>query len=264
MSLLTMGTIAVGRDLADQGQPLADSAAVARELTKPSDDGSAGVPLASPASFGKLLVAQIPTEALIGYTTLLALFTAGGKGEYTIGRWALYGVTILVCALTVFVSYFAQKRYEPAPPKPAPEATNGSGPQGAGAHTVDRPGLPPTSTVATGANGLPVHGGLWDGRAGLTAGVHDLAAGVRHQLGLPCRGGWRDDVGLRALPGPGQRGEREGVLNPRTDATRRGQPAQVPFSVLAAATCRSASSTLLWGRSPAVTACSRRSSTAGT
>jgi hypothetical protein len=128
MSLLTMGTIAVGRDLADQGQPLAESAAVQRELTASTDDG-AGVPLTSPASFGKLLVAQIPTEALIGYTTLLALFTAGGKGEYTVGRWVLYGVTVVVCALTVFVSYFAQRRYQPAPPTPARTATNGSDPK---------------------------------------------------------------------------------------------------------------------------------------
>jgi hypothetical protein len=143
MSLLTMGTIAVGRDLADPGQPLAESAAVQRELTAPPDDGSAGVPLASPASFGKLLVAQIPTEALIGYTTLLALFTAGGKGEYTIGRWALYGAAIFVCALTVFVSYFAQKRYGPAPAKPAPAATNGSGPKAAGAQTLTAPDCRP-------------------------------------------------------------------------------------------------------------------------
>jgi len=146
MSLLTMGTIAVGRDLADQGQPLAESIAVRRELTAPPDGSSAAVPLASPASFGKLLVAQIPTEALIGYTTLLALFTAGGRGEYTPGRWALYVAAIFVCALTVFVSYFAQKRYQLAPPKVASPASNGSGPQGAAAQTRTvapcRPHLP--------------------------------------------------------------------------------------------------------------------------
>ena len=46
-------------------------------------------PADSAASFGQLLVAQIPSEALVGYTTLLALLAAGGSA-YRTGRWILY------------------------------------------------------------------------------------------------------------------------------------------------------------------------------
>jgi hypothetical protein len=63
------------------------------------------------ASFGKLLVAQIPSEALLAYTTLLALFSAAGT-SYKTGRWILYGASLVACAAVVLSSYFAQRDYD--------------------------------------------------------------------------------------------------------------------------------------------------------
>lgn len=107
MSLVSMGTIAVGRDLTSPGQPISD--AIASESQAPPTGAGAAANL---TSFGQLLVAQIPTEALLGYTTLLALFTASPPGSYEAGRWGLYGVAIVVCALAVLVSYVAQRNQD--------------------------------------------------------------------------------------------------------------------------------------------------------
>jgi hypothetical protein len=76
------------------------------------------------ASFGQLLIAQIPAEALIAYTTLLALFSAGditvnaggisyttANTSYSAGRWVVYAAAIVVCAAVVPSSYFAQRDY---------------------------------------------------------------------------------------------------------------------------------------------------------
>ncbi len=76
-------------------------------------------PAGSAASFGQLLVAQIPSEALVGYTTLLALLAAGGSA-YRTGRWILYVVAIVVCAAAVLGSYFAQRNYDLEDPHDAP------------------------------------------------------------------------------------------------------------------------------------------------
>jgi hypothetical protein len=128
MSLLTLGSIAVGRDLANTGQPVAKNPTVSKaQILAP--DAQAGRPTSgallaeqpaagsaltptppgSVATFGQLLVAQIPSEALLAYTTLLAVFTAGGS--YTEGRWILYAAAIVVCAVTVLGNYFAQRAY---------------------------------------------------------------------------------------------------------------------------------------------------------
>lgn len=58
----------------------------------------------SVSGFGQLLVTQIPSEALIGYTTLLAVFSAG-HGSYQAGRWALYAVSLPACAAVVISPY---------------------------------------------------------------------------------------------------------------------------------------------------------------
>ena len=65
----------------------------------------------SVAGFGQLLVAQIPSEALIGYTTLLAVFSAG-HGSYQAGRWALYAVSLPACAAVVISSYLVKRNYD--------------------------------------------------------------------------------------------------------------------------------------------------------
>src|SRR6476620_6174623 len=109
MSLSNLTTLAVARDLTAAGAPLTDAAmsagrgtgapaadanAPAPPLAEGQVDAVAGSPQdsgqppsAGAASFTQLLVAQIPSEALVAYTTLLALFSAGSDGSYKIGRW---------------------------------------------------------------------------------------------------------------------------------------------------------------------------------
>ena len=136
MSLLTLGSVGIGRDLARHGHPLTKDATVSKTRVvalapsstttqstvpapaaalppapPPGDEASAESTAGSVASFGQLLVAQIPSEALIAYTTLLALFGAGGS-SYQPGRWVVYGATIAVCAGVVLSSYIAQRDYE--------------------------------------------------------------------------------------------------------------------------------------------------------
>jgi hypothetical protein len=55
-------------------------------------------------------VAQIPSEALLAYTTLLALFSVGGP-SYNRGRWILYGSAVFTCAVTVIAAYIAKRDY---------------------------------------------------------------------------------------------------------------------------------------------------------
>jgi hypothetical protein len=66
------------------------------------------VPAGGVASFARLLVAQIPSEALLAYTTLLAVFSVGG-GAYNTGRWGLYAAAIVVCGVAVIGGYLAQR-----------------------------------------------------------------------------------------------------------------------------------------------------------
>jgi hypothetical protein len=70
----------------------------------------AGQDAGSVASFGQLLVAQIPSEALLAYTTLLALFSAASSG-YQTGRWILYGLSLVACACAVIGAYMAKRNY---------------------------------------------------------------------------------------------------------------------------------------------------------
>lgn len=157
MSLLTLASVAVARDLVPVGQALSKNAmsfkvgALALGLGKsqPTSSGEAAAPpveqTAGPsvsegsaqggsiAGFAQLLVAQIPSEALLAYTTLLALFSVGGA-SYNIGRWGLYAAALVVCAVAVLASYFAQRDYgfedtqhvlEPGADASAPAPTGG-------------------------------------------------------------------------------------------------------------------------------------------
>ena len=161
MSLLTLGSVGIGRDLAKHGHPLAKGATVSKTRVvalapsststqqtvpppaavppggppppaPPSGGGTSGAGTSadstagSVASFGQLLVAQIPSEALIAYTTLLALFGAGGS-SYQPGRWVVYGATIAVCAGVVVSSYIAQRDYEFDDAAQHPEAAVSTG-----------------------------------------------------------------------------------------------------------------------------------------
>jgi hypothetical protein len=84
MSLLTMASVAIARDLGAPGEPLAKAAIHGQLAGPPAEqaagqpDGGGGAPAGSIAGFAQLLVAQIPGEALLAYTTLLALFAVGG------------------------------------------------------------------------------------------------------------------------------------------------------------------------------------------
>lgn len=121
-----MASVAVARDRAEPDQPLTEAASVLRipvaamsgeggqpaggsAPTNPSD-GAEETSGGGVAGFGQLLVAQIPSEALLAYTTLLALFATGGAG-YTSGRWVLYGCTVVACAAIVVGGYFAKRDY---------------------------------------------------------------------------------------------------------------------------------------------------------
>lgn len=120
MSLLTLGAIGVGRDLANTGDLVtADSVAHRPRRTRAARaaHGAAELPAstgtsADVATFGQLLVAQIPSEALLAYTTILALFAAAEPDQsYKAGRWVVYVGAILVSAAGVLASYTSQRHY---------------------------------------------------------------------------------------------------------------------------------------------------------
>jgi hypothetical protein len=122
MSLLSMASVAVARDHAQLGQVLSETAVVPQLAAAAvsggpvganapaQSDGADETPAGGVAGFGQLLVAQIPGETLLAYTTLLALFAAGGGG-YTTGRWVLYAATLVASAAVVLGAYFAKRDY---------------------------------------------------------------------------------------------------------------------------------------------------------
>ena len=155
MSLLSLASIGIGRDLAGSGEKLARDAAVSKTRLIPSPARTAAAPAApvagggaqhsaTVASFGQLVVAQIPSEALLAYTTLLALFTAAGSGaSYRVGRWLVYVAAIVVCAASVIAGYFAQRDYAFADASPASAPAVGDGQPVTGGH---RAGNNPSAT----------------------------------------------------------------------------------------------------------------------
>ena len=117
MSLVSLTSVALARDLAAPGEPIkSDVTKDLAHLSAPAgsaqhSDGDTD-PRAggSVAGFTQLLVAQIPSEALLAYTTLLALFYVGGP-SCNAGRWILYGSAIFACVATVTAGYIAQRQY---------------------------------------------------------------------------------------------------------------------------------------------------------
>ncbi|SEA59564.1 MULTISPECIES: hypothetical protein [unclassified Mycobacterium] len=140
MSLVAMASVAVARDLAPVGQPLNSVTIGAGQGVSPSPAPSGGVPDAQPempapgptatlrrptdiaqvtppaplidtaAGFAQLLAAQIPAEALVAYTTLLALFVDSGP-TYNTGRWVLYGFSVIACGAIILATYCAKRNY---------------------------------------------------------------------------------------------------------------------------------------------------------
>jgi bacteriorhodopsin len=117
VSLISIGTVGVYRDLANKAERIAASAQVTpgRQVAHPGPataaDTRTGQDAGSLASFGQLLVAQIPSEALLAYTTLLAVFSAAGSGGYKTGRWVLYAASLPACAAVVISAYLAKRNY---------------------------------------------------------------------------------------------------------------------------------------------------------
>jgi hypothetical protein len=105
MSLISLSQVAIDRDKAS-----------------PTPGAAENPQRPSIAGFGPLLVAQIPSEAIVAYAALLAVFGAGGS-QYRTGRWVLYGVVVALCPIVVITGYLAKRSYgfvEPARALPAP------------------------------------------------------------------------------------------------------------------------------------------------
>jgi hypothetical protein len=171
MSLVSLASVAVARDLSASGQPLRKDATVsnigvaalgagtgqpapgeqaallpaAQAAGQPG--GTAGATAGTVASFAQLLVAQIPSEALLAYTTLLALFSIGGV-SYEPGRWGLYAASIATCAAAVLGSYLGQRDYGFDDTHTAPAT-------GTGLTPPEADGPAPAQTAARGKLHLP-------------------------------------------------------------------------------------------------------------
>jgi hypothetical protein len=228
MSLLSIGAVGIYRDLAPYAKRISANAAVAPAAphpgpatATPSRDSAGGRDAGSVASFGQLLVAQIPSEALIAYTTLLALFSAGTHG-YQPGRWVLYGVSLPACAAVVIGSYLAKRDYTfddaPADSSEAESADGSADPtdsgdngDGAGDGPAPRPvlgHLPWLPTVAAvlamAVYGLTVPGSALQGAMSatgfaITSGCLAVGGGLMMSIFAPllARGN-----GAAAKPGP--------------------------------------------------------------
>ncbi len=136
MSLACMASLAIARDLAPAGQPLnsptmgsaggdlpppappypqPEMPAMGPMVTLPRPPELVQSRTSAPmvdtvAGFAQLLAAQIPAEALVAYTTLLALFLDAGP-KYNTGRWVLYAFSVLACGATILATYCAKRDY---------------------------------------------------------------------------------------------------------------------------------------------------------
>lgn len=140
MSLACMASLAIARDLAPAGQPLNSPAMGSAGGDLPPPAPPSGLPYSqsempamgpmatlprprelgqiassaplvdTAAGFAQLLAAQIPAEALVAYTTLLALFSDSGAA-YNLGRWVLYAFSVLACGATILATYCARRDY---------------------------------------------------------------------------------------------------------------------------------------------------------
>jgi hypothetical protein len=110
MGLLSLADVAIYRDQTRGGQPIiarakVDSRQPVADAPTTPPDGVEGVAV---ASYGKLLTAQIPGEALLAYTTVLALFP-DHNSNYEMGRWIVYFASIVVCVVVVIGAYLARR-----------------------------------------------------------------------------------------------------------------------------------------------------------
>ena len=181
MSLISLSKVGVSRDFgrAIKQRVCAPDKAIAApqqgDAGGPTSDGTAS----TVAQFGQLLVAQIPSEALLAYTTLLAVFSAAGAHGYVPGRWILYVVSVLLCPVVVVTAYLGTRNYgflpastsTAAPASPAAKPHEPAASQERGSPAPARP-IPPgpkqplhlpilpaiTATVSMAIYGLTVPG----------------------------------------------------------------------------------------------------------
>lgn len=194
MTLLSIAAIGVYRDLAPAASRISGNATINSDPTATPHPGPAtaqpavsGEPSAtqdagSIGSFGQVLVAQIPSEALVAYTTLLALFAAGAGG-YQPGRWILYGLSLPACAAATIGSYLAKRTYTFTD---APAAR-----QGLRAFLSHLPWLPTFSAVlAMAVYGLTIPGSALEGSMSgtgyaITAGCLAVGGGLMMSIITP-------------------------------------------------------------------------------
>lgn len=113
MSLASAATLAVHRDLTEHKQPVrCATTGHPASRSADADASTTGV-----ARFSHIVAAQIPSEALIAYTTLLALLSVSKDG-YHEARWAIYAASIPACAGIILAAYVQQREHRPRRRRP--------------------------------------------------------------------------------------------------------------------------------------------------
>lgn len=78
----------------------------ARSLAELAKERDLNPPGTSVKSAAEVLVASVPSEALVAYTTLVGIVLAADIGSgYSVFRWTAYGIFIVLAVLAPFVIY---------------------------------------------------------------------------------------------------------------------------------------------------------------
>ncbi len=205
-----MATVGIGRDKAGAGDAIAkDATAVAAARTSTFDHSGGAAPnKAEVATFGQLLVGQIPSEALLAYTTLLALFSTGGS-SYKTGRWILYFAALVVCAATVVSGYFAKRDYafvEKADPQAVPPRSMYTGRPARTWNRHHYPILPTATSVSSMAvygltvPGSPLQFEMSGASFGIWAGCLAVGGGVMMSMFTPFLGKGNGAITVEKAP----------------------------------------------------------------
>lgn len=203
MSLVLAGSVAVSRDLADPGKPI-------QCPTVPASSTPVANPPTATTNFSHLIVAQIPTEALLAYTTLLALLSVAKDG-YHQARWAIYLVSLPVCGSVVFASYLRQRTYRPRRSRSkarvrVPWLSITTTVIAMGVYGLTVPGSPLQYTMS--GTGFAVTSGCLSVAGGLVMSIFAPFLGQGNRLTVPGTSARRRSAGsvrpLRGDPRPGE------------------------------------------------------------
>jgi hypothetical protein len=108
MSVRTLATLAVNRDLAEPNGPVDKVSTI-----KPADGQPDHTKDGTLQGFTDTLISVIPTEPLSAYTALVAAFIAALKSDqkqYLPLRWWVYAAFLVLTALAVIRAYVTKKR----------------------------------------------------------------------------------------------------------------------------------------------------------